>query len=563
MADTLSPMSKLQATIHRPGQPAQCVSLDADAYTVGRSAQCDISINDASLSRQHARLTRQGEGWRIEDLGSHNGTRLNGRLLSAPEVVKAGDELDFGHARITLGLAGANVGASESPPAFLDDIDSASLRMQSSVLRSSLGLSMAPSSGAALPILETLQAMCDLTLELLNDLPPEALFAKVLDKLFALLRPERGIILLRDKTGALHPVLTRLPAGINGPSGDLPISRTVVEAVVKRGEALLIDGRISNDALAQAQSFAGGKQRMALAAPLENGGIVEGMIYLEVSCHKRIYGENDLRLVAALANVVTAKLQAARMAAAAQASRAMERDFALARDIQRRLLPDAAPVIPGFSLHGVNVPSRQVSGDLYDFHIRPDGRVYIVIADVCGKGIGPALLMACMQTYLAAWAEYMLPPAQLASKLSTEISKRTTPGKFITAFLVLLDPATGVLEYCNAGHNPALLLRADGTPEWLGGHGPPLALLPDRSYGEGVLTLAPGDQLLLYTDGITEAENAAEEEFGVAKLLEEFTAHRKSPLPEIEARLSTALNHFTGNVPPHDDRTLVMIRREH
>lgn len=563
MADTLSHMGKLQATIHRPGQPTQCVSLDADAYTVGRSAQCDISINDASLSRQHARLMRQGEGWRIEDLGSHNGTRLNGRLLTAPEAVKAGDELDFGHARITLGLAGANVGASESPPAFLDDIDSASLRMQSSVLRSSLGLSMAPSSGAALPMLETLQAMSDLTLELLNDLPPEALFAKVLDKLFALLRPERSIILLRDKTGTLHPVLTRLPAGINGPSGDPPISRTVVEAVVKRGEALLIDGRVSNDALAQAQSFAGGKQRMALAAPLENGGLVEGMIYLEVSCLKRIYGENDLRLVAALANIVAAKLQATRMAAAAQASRALERDFALARDIQRRLLPDAAPVIPGFSLHGVNVPSRQVSGDLYDFHIRPDGRVYIVIADVCGKGIGPALLMACMQTYLAAWAEYMLPPAQLASKLSTEISKRTTPGKFITAFLVLLDPATGALEYCNAGHNPALLLRADGTPEWLGGHGPPLALLPDRSYGEGVLTLAPGDQLLLYTDGITEAENGNEEEFGVAKLLEEFTAHRLLALPEIESRLSAALNQFTGNMPPHDDRTLVMIRREH
>lgn len=555
-------MSKLEATIHRPGQPPQRVSLEADAYTVGRSAQCDISINDSSLSRQHARLTRQGDNWRLEDLGSHNGTRLNGRLLTAPEPVKAGDELDFGHARITLGLAGAGAGADAAAPAFLDDIDSASLRMQSSILRSSLGLSIAPSSAAALPLLETLQAMSDLTLELLNDLPPEALFAKVLDKLFALLRPERSVILLRDKTGALHPVLTRLPTGINAPANGLPISHTITEAVVKRGEALLIDGRISNDALAQAQSFAGGKQRMALAAPLENGGEVEGMIYIEVSCAKRIYGENDLRLVAALANVVAAKLQATRLAAAAQAARALERDFALARDIQRRLLPDAAPVIPGFALHGVNVPSRQVSGDLYDFHIRPDGRVYIVIADVCGKGIGPALLMACMQTYMAAWAEFMLPPAQLAAKLSTEIAKRTTPGKFITAFLVLLDPATGKVEYCNAGHNPALLLRADGTHEWLGGHGPPLALLPDRSYGEGALLLGAGDQLLLYTDGITEAESATEEEFGVAKLLEEFTAHRKSPLPEIESRLFAALNQFTGNVPPHDDRTLVMIRRE-
>ena len=540
-----------------PGQAPQRVTLDAAAYTIGRSAQCDISINDASLSRQHARLTRQGDAWRLEDLGSHNGSKVNGRLITAPTAVKAGDELDFGHARMTLAAAGA----VEVAPEWLGDADSASLRMQSAVLRSSLGLSIAPSAAATLPLLETLQAMSDLTLELLNDLPPEVLFAKVLDKLFALLRPERSVILLRDKTGAILPVLTRSANGISTPAA-LPISRTVIEAVVKRGEALLIDGRISNDALAQAQSFAGGKPRMALAAPLENGGVVEGMIYLEVSSLKRIYGENDLRLVAALANVVAAKMQATRMAAAAQASRAMERDFALARDIQRRLLPDAAPAIPGYALHGVNVPSRQVSGDLYDFHIRPDGRVYIVIADVCGKGIGPALLMACMQTYLAAWAEFMLPPARLAAKLSTEIARRTTPGKFITAFLVLLDPATGAVEYCNAGHNPALLLRADGTPEWLGGHGPPLALLPDRSYGEGVLTLAAGDQLLLYTDGITEAENSGEEEFGVARLLAEFTAHCKAPLPEIETRLISTLNQFTGNAPPHDDRTLVMIRRE-
>ena len=550
-------MSKLEATILRPGQPPQRVTLEAAAYTIGRSAQCDISINDASLSRQHARLTRQGDAWMIEDSGSHNGSKLNGRLLTAPAAVKAGDELDFGHARITL----AAPAAVEAAPEWLGDADSASLRMQSSILRSSLGLSALPTAAAALPLLETLQAMSDLTLELLNDLPPEVLFGKVLDKLFALLRPERSVILLRDKTGAILPVLTRAASGISTPAA-LPISRTVIEAVAKRGEALLIDGRLSSDALAQAQSFAGGRQRMALAAPLENGGVVEGMIYLEVSSLKRIYGENDLRLVAALANVVAAKLQATRMAAAAQASRALERDFALARDIQRRLLPDAAPVIAGFSLHGVNVPSRQVSGDLYDFHLRPDGRVYIVIADVCGKGIGPALLMACMQTYLAAWAEYMLPPAQLAAKLSTEISKRTTPGKFITAFLVLLDPATGQMEYCNAGHNPALLLRADGTPEWLGGHGPPLALLPDRSYGEGALTLAPGDQLLLYTDGITEAENGGEEEFGGANLLKEFSTHCKAPLPEIETRLITALNTFTGNAPPHDDRTLVMIRRE-
>ena len=306
---------------------------------------------------------------------------------------------------------------------------------------------------------------------------------------------------------------------------------------------------------------------MALAAPLENAGVVEGLIYLDAPIGRRIYGENDLRLVAALANVAAAKLQASRQAARIQLSRALERDFALARDIQRRLLPASAPVISGYLLHGANSPSRQVSGDLYDFRVRPDGKIYLVIADVCGKGIGPALLMACMQTYLAAWTELMLPPAQLAAKLSAAIAGQAGSSRFITALIVLLDPASGALEYCNAGHNPALLLRANGTHELFKSHGTPLALMPDRIYGAAQLTLLQGDQLLLYTDGITEADNGVEgadgteEEFGLERLLQFFRDQSKAAPAEFETRLGESLATFTGNAPPHDDRTWVLLRR--
>jgi serine phosphatase RsbU (regulator of sigma subunit) len=556
----------LEATILIPGQPPLKVTLDKEALTLGRGSGCDIVIPDASLSRQHARMTRNGDQWRIEDLGSHNGTRVNGRLISAPEPVKAGDELELGHARLTLAAARPAVSAVGASviAATAGDLDGLSLRTPATALRTSLGLSAAPASADALPILETLQAMSELTLELLSELPPGALYEKLLDKLFALLKPERGALLLRGKSGEMEPALTRLPSGA---TGAIPISRTVIDAVVQRGEALLIDGRRINDSLAQAKSFAAGSLRMALAAPLENGGEVEGLIYLDAPIGRRIYGENDLRLVAALANIAAAKLQAARQAERIQANRALERDFALARDIQRKLLPASAPELPGYVLHGANSPSRQVSGDLYDFRIRPDGKIYLVIADVCGKGIGPALLMACMQTYLAAWTELMLPPAQLAAKLSAGIAGQAGSSRFITALIVLLDPASGAVEYCNAGHNPALLLRTDGTHELFKSHGTPLALMPDRIYGSASFTLQTGDQLLLYTDGITEADNGVEdsegalEEFGLERLLQFFRDQSKAAPSEFEARLSETLTKFTANAPPHDDRTWVLLRR--
>ena len=202
----------------------------------------------------------------------------------------------------------------------------------------------------------------------------------------------------------------------------------------------------------------------------------------------------------------------------------MDREFALAREIQQRLLPEDPPPLPGYELHGSNVASRQVSGDYFDFRPRPDGKIYATIADVCGKGVGPALLMASLQASFHAWADEGVPVAEMTARLSDAISRRTGPDRFITFFLLILEPSTGEIEYTNAGHNPGLLLHEDGTIEELGSHGLPLALFPGKPYGSSKLTLQPGDLLCLYTDGVTEANNPAGEEFGMPRLKEFLAA---------------------------------------
>src|SRR5262249_45027076 len=200
--------------------------------------------------------------------------------------------------------------------------------------------------------------------------------------------------------------------------------------------------------------------------------------------------------------------------------RQMDREFALAREIQQRLLPEDPPPLPGYELHGSNVASRQVSGDYFDFRLRSDGKIYATIADVCGKGVGPALLMASLQASFHAWADEGVPVAEMTGRLSEAISRRTGPDRFITFFLLLLDPGSGEIEYTNAGPNPGLLLRASGAIEELGSHGLLLALFPGKPYGSSKLTLSAGDLLCLYTDGVTEANDPQGNEFGMPRLKE-------------------------------------------
>src|SRR6185436_13087886 len=165
----------------------------------------------------------------------------------------------------------------------------------------------------------------------------------------------------------------------------------------------------------------------------------------------------------------------------------------------QRLLPESPPSVPGYEFYGSNLPSRQVSGDYFDFRGRSDGKFYATIADVCGKGIGPALLMASLQASFHAWADELVGVPEMTGRLSEAIARRTGPDRFITFFLILLDPATGDIEYTNAGHNPGLLRRQDGSIEELASHGLPLALFPGKPYGSSRLTLAPGEILCLYT----------------------------------------------------------------
>ena len=238
---------------------------------------------------------------------------------------------------------------------------------------------------------------------------------------------------------------------------------------------------------------------------------------------------------------------------------AMEREMAIAREVQRELLPRAVPAVRGLQLAGVCLPAVGVGGDLYDFLPLAEDRVGLVIADVSGKGIPAALLMAGLQASIRSLALPALPPAELNRRLNEMLCRSTAAARYATLFLGFFDGRSGTLTYSNAGHYPPLHLGAAG-PTRLCDGGIPIGLMDDALYNEGRVELKAGDLLALYTDGVTEAPGAADEEFGERRLVEILTRLHGEDLNEIVRSVLEALARWRGAVPQHDDVTLVLAR---
>jgi serine phosphatase RsbU (regulator of sigma subunit) len=234
----------------------------------------------------------------------------------------------------------------------------------------------------------------------------------------------------------------------------------------------------------------------------------------------------------------------------------------LAAEIQRRILPKGAPAVPGWELAGWNRPARRVGGDYYDFLPLAGGRLGITVGDVSGKGMPAALLVSTLHSAVRLLLENGALDADLLQRLNRHILVSSTPNKFITLLVADLEPRAGVLRYLNAGHNPGLVVRAQGgAVEALRPGGLPLGMLPGAAYRADSLALLPGDLLCLYSDGITECVSPAEEEFAVERLTALLRAERQSPLHEVIAAIDHATTEFACGQPQGDDQTLVLLRR--
>jgi sigma-B regulation protein RsbU (phosphoserine phosphatase) len=303
-----------------------------------------------------------------------------------------------------------------------------------------------------------------------------------------------------------------------------------------------------------------------LGVPITSDGVLKGILVVGDKESRRGVGpfpEEDRRTLELLANQAAIALENAELHRQALEKERLEREIELASEIQRQILPKSVPDVGGWELVGWNRPARHIGGDYFDlFRLGSDSQhLVLVVGDVSGKGVPAALLVSTLHSSLRLLTERMPVCAELFDRLNRHVLESSTANKFITLFVGELDPATGELTYLNAGHNPALVLRAGGAVEQLGPGGLPLGLLPQATFRTERLTLEPGDLLCLYSDGITEAADPADVEYGVERLATRLAAVREQPIAAQLAAVEEEVTRFAAGAPQGDDQTLVLLRR--
>ena len=240
----------------------------------------------------------------------------------------------------------------------------------------------------------------------------------------------------------------------------------------------------------------------------------------------------------------------------------IEKELNLAAAIQQKIIPKELPAIDGYQLAGINIPSREVGGDYYDCIDTGDGKYALIMADVAGKGISAALLVNTLNAALYSYLEFNLPLTGLADKLNKLIYKSSPPDKYITFFIAVLDSKSGSLDVLNAGHNPTFLLRKDGTLGQIDAGGIGLGMLDlGIPYAGQSLTINPGDKLFLYTDGIPEAMNLAEEEYSDRRMIEFLKENSARPVDEFIKLIVEDVKSFTKEAEQSDDITTLILKR--
>jgi serine phosphatase RsbU (regulator of sigma subunit) len=384
---------------------------------------------------------------------------------------------------------------------------------------------------------------------------------EVLDEIFKALRQvvkydAAAVYLVDRRTHVLEPVRAAGYPDGSEEAFQLMVGQGIVGWVAKNGQGVIVPDVQRDPRYVAARP----KTRSEVAAPMVLGGRTIGVFNLE-SDQDDAYYDGHLELLAAFAAQAAVAVERARVAHDRAERQRLQKELAIARDIQRSFLPAGAPKIPGFDLAGASFTHDQVGGDYYDFIPIGETRLGLAIADVSGKGIPAALLMAGFRMSLLAEIRNEFAIRAVMRKVNQLLHESTERDKFVTAFYAVLDWKNGVLTFSNAGHNPPILLRRDGKTEHLTDGGVALGVLGDAAYEERPVAVREGDVLVMYTDGVSEAENAQGEQFGEARLEALVRGHSELPAAHLLEAIVQAVLTWAGERGPGDDLTLLVAKR--
>ena len=530
-------------TVYQPNLSPLRIDVHGPTISLGRATDCTVPIKDRYLSRKHAEIVYAGGAWQVRDLGSVNGTMLNGARLTAPVMLRPGDRIGLGDSEVVF-----------------DSEDTTQSQSQLIALDSS-----SHAKGIVIPIREALNdtaragVLASLAVEFIEDRSLSELFDFILARVMDVLQPSRAALALLGSDGKSFDNV-RLRRQDETDSNDLLISKTLLgEVIEERNVVSFVEGAL-DEKLARAESIVAQQIRSAVCAPLIVGEAVLGVLYLDFLATRGAITHEDVRFIAQIARFAAVKLETTRLRDEAIAKAKLEEELRTAYTIQSRLLPAVLPSIDGYGFAGTNKPCRTVSGDYYDVVVRPDGRIYFIIADVSGKGITAALVMTSLATAFTIFMRNDPSPAELVREINRTLAPKTSPTKFVTLVVGRLDPTTGVVDFANAGHVPPLVISKDGCRE-LKSTDMVVGLFEGAAYRDQSVTLEPGDSLVLFTDGVTEAENEREEQLGIEPVSTLVAPLHGVSAPRLVETIEKEVRTFVGAAPAADDVTMLALAR--
>jgi serine phosphatase RsbU (regulator of sigma subunit)/pSer/pThr/pTyr-binding forkhead associated (FHA) protein len=544
-----------EITIQTADGATRRVPLAKERITIGRSRENDIFLPDQWLSRHHAEIWREAQGFALKDLGSKNGTNLNGARLGGQQLLRDGDVISLGEHTLTF----------RSTPAedVEEDLDPIGTRIYP--VKELSDVSTKPGLESAAELVRQnrlLAALSQAAKGLVEHRPLNELFERILNLLLEAVPAERAAILLLEGKPAqlvIKASRSRVGAPIH------KVSRSIAKRALEQRVSLLLPNLLEDAAFRSQDSIMASGIRQALCAPLWFAGDVEdkdaviGLVYLDSLQRAEAFGEDDLRIVTALANIAAAKIENTRLLEESLEKRAMEEDMRKAAEIQRRLLPDEAPRVEGYGLAGSNRPCHTIGGDYFDYLV-DQGHLHMALGDVSGKGTSAALIMTVLRAAVRAhWTEFA--PAEAVARINRTVCQNVPEGKYATFVMARLDPATGVLSYVNAGHNPPLLIKADGSTVELTEGGTVLGMFTAIVYTEASVTMQPGDALVIFSDGVTETWDHSGAEFGEQRLAQVVVRGRSLDADALQMRILSELDDFAKGAKATDDRTLIVLKR--
>lgn len=546
--------------------PGTQFPLVSERAVLGRHPDCDIVLDVGAVSRQHAQIVQvQGEYF-VEDLKSRNGTFVNGQAIRDRHKLEDNDRLKICDVLLTFHLEDPSrkPAARVTETALAMMVDDAGAPGGSTIM-STLDVKSS-SAGARVTAVNAetkLKALLEISRNLGSAISLEQVLPKILDSLFKIfLQADRGFVVLQEREGG--PLIPKAVKHRREDADEtIRISRTIVNQAMASKEAILSADAATDSRFDTSQSIADFRIRSMMCVPLvDSEGRALGIIQIDTLDQRTPFKPDDLEVLASVASQAAVAVENAQLHETALRKLALERDLQLGHKVQQGFLPSAPPELTGYEFFAFYEPANQVGGDYFDYVHLPDQRLAVVVADVSGKGIPAALLMAKLsaETRFSLVTERGL--AQAVNRLNAGFSGPGWEDRFVTLAVAVIDLREHRLTIVNAGHMAPYLRHADGRVEAVGEEqaGMPLGVSEDVRYEQFSMNLSPGQCLAIFTDGISEAMNVNNDLYGLVRLQNQLRCQARG-VRELGELILGDVKQFVGKRAQSDDMCLICFGR--